>query len=83
MEIYTNETENFKTTLSDYSGVVLFRGPSNYTADSFQNVIVLEEPYIIEGVMRALDDLSDEVGITHETVIGEILEENDNHAVLE
>ncbi len=77
METYTDKIENGQSTLSDSSGLFLFSDPSNYTGNISHGPVLLRISYDMERVSKALDDLSDEIGTTHEIVTGKISENNE------
>lgn len=72
-QIYTFEEEkNKKTTSWINSGLFLASDPFNYTINATSGMIISGVSPANEDVM-AFDSLSDEIGITHEIVEGEIV----------
>jgi hypothetical protein len=62
---------------SQNSGLLFASDPSNYTMNSPLGLIVSGSQPVM-GDIHALDNLSDEIGITHEAIEGEIIENSTN-----
>lgn len=77
-ETYTDVFENNLGTLSNNSGLLLASDPFKYTMTSPHGVMIIGGLCDFERVAQALDNLSDEIGLTHEVVSGEIPESNEN-----
>ena len=71
-QIYTFEEENKRTTSEINSGLFLASDPFSYTMNATSGIIIRGLSPVNEDVM-AFDSLSDEIGITHEIVEGEIV----------
>lgn len=71
-QIYTFEEENKRTTSGINSGLSLASNPFSYTMSATSGVIISGVSPANEDIM-AFDSLSDEIGLTHETVEGEIV----------
>ncbi len=71
-QIYTFEKNNEKITSWINSGQFLASDPFNYTINVASGIIISGVSPANEDIM-AFDSLSDEIGITHEIVEGEIV----------
>ena len=73
--IYTYDNPNNNEqimTLSSNSGLFLASDPFNYTMSNSYGLVLSGNLYVMSDI-RALDYLSDEIGITHEAVEGEVV----------
>lgn len=76
MESYTNELQKNQITVANISGFPMLSDPEQYTSNSFSFIIPFNFSIVSDLVSKALDNLPDEIGITHETVSGEVPECN-------
>jgi hypothetical protein len=71
-QIYTFEEKNKRITSGINSGLFLASDPFSYTMNAMSGMIISGISPANEDVM-AFNSLSDEIGITHEIVEGEIV----------
>jgi hypothetical protein len=77
--IYTNNIEERVLTPMLNSGLFFASDPSNYTANSSTFASwAISGYWSVTQDIQAFDELSDEIGIIHEIVEGEIAENNDD-----
>ena len=76
--IHTDDkTIDRQGTFSQDSGLFVASNPFNYTINSELSLIVTGSRSVM-GDIQVLDNLSDEIGITHEAIEGEIIENSTN-----
>ncbi len=76
--IHTYDNANDRQgVFSQNSGLLFASDPFNYTINSPLGLIVSGGQSVM-GDIHALDNLSDEIGITHEAIEGEIIENSTN-----
>jgi hypothetical protein len=71
-QIYTIEKDNNRSESWINSGLFLASDPFNYTTNATSGIIISAVPHANEAVI-AFDSLSDEIGIKHEIVEGEVV----------
>ena len=72
-----DNTNDRQVTFSQNSGLLFASDPFNCTMNSALGLIVSSSRSVM-GDIHALDNLSDEIGITHEAIEGEIIENSTN-----
>lgn len=77
--IYTYDEKNSDrlATLSNNSGLFLASDPFNYTMTAPYGLIISGN-WSVMGDIQVLDNLSDEIGITHEAVECEVVEDSND-----
>ena len=72
-----DNTNDRQVTFSQNSGLLFASDPFNCTINSAFGLIISGSLSVMADI-HAFDNLSDEIGITHETIEGEIVENNTN-----
>jgi len=72
-----NNTNDSQVIFSQNSGLLFASDPFNCTMNGTFGLII-SGSWSVRGDIHAFDNLSDEIGITHEAIEGEIVENSNN-----
>lgn len=71
---YDNKKNERLVTLSSNSGLYLASDPFNYTVNAAKSALIISGMLFVMGDIQSLDNLSDDIGVTHEDAVGIVAE---------